>query len=111
MKNHTPPEAGRQWFSSRLHFFTGRYIHCYPYRMTASTQDDSLNWTDIIIIAAPSKGNVLVLWKLVVRWIDINPARPRTVERKPGMRRVRADKTLLARRRLSQQIAADITCR
>src|SRR5438067_1264491 len=79
--------------------------------MCASSKEDASNGRHVGIIATPAQRNIVGGGHSAIRWIEIDPAPIRKIDRDPGVRRIGPDQTRLARRRLGDQVTADIAGR
>jgi hypothetical protein len=79
--------------------------------MLTAAEDHALDRTDVVIVAAPGQGDMLVLSDQVVGGVDVDPARSGTEDRQPGVRHVDAHQSILTRGRRRQQVPADVSSR
>src|SRR5262245_20345796 len=87
------------------------HVHADGERVTRAAEQDSTQRAHISVIAAPRDRHMAEADDNVVGRIEIDPAVLWTIHGKPGVRRVRPHETRLARRRIGEEIAADISRR
>ena len=92
-------------------FLCRRDAHADVQRVRAAAEDHAAQRADVAVVASPGEGDVAQVGQDVVGRIEIDPAECRAVDREPGVRRVGADQPRLARRRIGEQIAADVARR
>ena len=79
--------------------------------MFAAAENDTSQWADVAVVAAPGEGDVTSSGEHIVRGVNVDPAEAVTVERELGVRGIGACETWPPGGRLGFDVAADITRR
>src|SRR5210317_1153823 len=86
----------------------GQDVHRHRHLVLAAAEYEAAHRTYIPIVPAPGHGDVFEVGNLVVGGVEVYPAELRAPRREPGVGFVGAHGLVFSRRRMGEQVAADV---